>query len=50
MPAQRQQLILKTPEQQEVASIAELADSLGVSHMAVRRDIQCLEQGGSSFP
>ena len=46
IPAQRQQLILKTLEQQEVASIAELTDSLGVSHMTVRRDIQCLEQEG----
>ena len=46
IPAQRQQVILKTLEQREVASIAELTEFLGVSHMTIRRDIQCLEQEG----
>ena len=46
IPAQRQQVILKTLAQREVASIAELTASLGVSHMTVRRDIQCLEREG----
>ncbi|SBV91694.1 putative DNA-binding transcriptional regulator [uncultured delta proteobacterium] len=46
IPAQRQQTILKTLSQREVASIMELAEALGVSHMTVRRDIQSLEQQG----
>lgn len=46
IPAQRQQIILSTLARREIASIAELTASLGVSHMTVRRDIQTLEREG----
>lgn len=46
IPAQRQQIILNTLAQKDIASIAELTESLGVSHMTVRRDIQNLEHTG----
>lgn len=46
IPAQRQQIILKTLEQREVVSIAELTEALAVSHMTIRRDIVSLEQAG----
>ena len=46
IPAQRQQTILDLLAEQEIVSIAQLTDSLGVSHMTVRRDIQTLEQEG----
>ncbi len=46
IPAQRQQTILDLLARQEIVSIAELTDALGVSHMTVRRDIQTLEQDG----
>jgi Transcriptional regulators of sugar metabolism len=46
IPAERQRSILATLAGKEVASIAELTELLGVSHMTVRRDIQHLEQEG----
>lgn len=46
IPAQRQQTILDLLAEQEIVSIAQLTESLGVSHMTVRRDIQTLEQDG----
>lgn len=46
IPAQRQQKILELLTEQEIVSIAQLMNSLDVSHMTVRRDIQSLEQEG----
>lgn len=46
IPAQRQQIILSTLAKREIVSIAELTETLGVSHMTVRRDIQSLENEG----
>ena len=46
IPAQRQQKILELLTEHEIVSIAQLMESLDVSHMTVRRDIQALEQDG----
>lgn len=46
IPAERQRSILATLAKKGVASIAELTEQLGVSHMTVRRDIQLLESQG----
>lgn len=46
IPAERQQFILSSLAKRDIVSIAELVESLGVSHMTVRRDIQALESAG----
>ncbi|WP_138469952.1 DeoR/GlpR family DNA-binding transcription regulator [Poseidonocella sp. HB161398] len=46
IPAERQHFILSCLAERDVASIAELTERLGVSHMTVRRDIQTLERSG----
>ncbi|MGO1297244.1 MAG: DeoR family transcriptional regulator [Vibrio sp.] len=46
IPAERQRTIVSLLSQQEVLSISELTEQLGVSHMTVRRDIVTLESCG----
>lgn len=46
IPFERQQRILQYLKQNKVASIVELASSLDVSHMTIRRDVQKLEDDG----
>lgn len=46
IPLERQRTILRLLNQQGTATIPELVDSLGVSHMTVRRDIAALENAG----
>lgn len=46
IPAERQRTILSLLSQQEVLSISELIEQLGVSHMTIRRDIVKLEKVG----
>ncbi|PXF31789.1 DeoR family transcriptional regulator [Pokkaliibacter plantistimulans] len=46
IPAERQRKIIALLTQKEVISIAELTETLAVSHMTVRRDIQSLESQG----
>lgn len=47
IPAERQKLLLNLISQKGVISISKLVESLNVSHMTVRRDIQKLEKMGS---
>ncbi len=47
IPAERQKLILTRLRERGILSLAELVESLGVSHMTVRRDVQKLESEGS---
>ncbi len=49
IPAERQRTILALLDKQEILSIAELTQQLGVSHMTVRRDIAKLEEKGEVF-
>ncbi|MBY5990920.1 DeoR/GlpR family DNA-binding transcription regulator [Ferrimonas balearica] len=49
IPAERQRTILALLDKQEILTIAELTDRLGVSHMTVRRDIAKLEEKGQVF-
>lgn len=46
IPAERQKLLLNLISQKGIASIAQLVESLNVSHMTIRRDIQKLEEMG----
>ncbi|GEA62299.1 DeoR/GlpR family DNA-binding transcription regulator [Vibrio comitans] len=46
IPAERQRTILSLLSHQEVLSISDLTDHLGVSHMTIRRDIVKLESSG----
>ncbi|MFN1534760.1 DeoR family transcriptional regulator [Vibrio jasicida] len=46
IPAERQRTILSLLSHQEVLSISDLTDHLGVSHMTIRRDIMKLESSG----
>ena len=46
IPVERQQQILQLLAERGVISIVELTESLQVSHMTIRRDIQKLEQQG----
>ncbi|KJG57080.1 DeoR faimly transcriptional regulator [Photobacterium kishitanii] len=46
IPAERQKTILALLSKQEVISINELVEQLGVSHMTIRRDIAILEKKG----
>lgn len=46
IPAERQRRILRVLQDQGTASIAQLCELLGVSHMTVRRDIAALEELG----
>ena len=46
IPIERHQHILALLEQQGTASISELTEILGVSHMTIRRDVGKLEQEG----
>lgn len=46
IPAERQKMILAMLSKQEVISINELVERIGVSHMTIRRDIAKLEQQG----
>lgn len=46
IPAERQKLLLNLISQKGIASITQLVESLNVSHMTVRRDIQKLEEMG----
>lgn len=46
IPAERQRTILSLLSQQEVISISDLVEQLGVSHMTIRRDIATLESSG----
>ncbi|MCQ9122259.1 MULTISPECIES: DeoR/GlpR family DNA-binding transcription regulator [Rodentibacter] len=46
IPAERQKLLLNLINQKDVVSITQLAESLNVSHMTIRRDIQKLEEMG----
>ncbi|OOF59971.1 DeoR/GlpR family DNA-binding transcription regulator [Rodentibacter myodis] len=46
IPAERQKLLLNLISQKGIVSIAQLVDSLNVSHMTIRRDIQKLEEMG----
>ncbi len=46
IPAERRQLILNLLQEREFVSIAELTQSLQVSHMTIRRDLQKLEEDG----
>ncbi|GAA5194981.1 DeoR/GlpR family DNA-binding transcription regulator [Ferrimonas gelatinilytica] len=49
IPAERQRIILKMLEAQEICTINELTEKLAVSHMTVRRDIAKLEAKGRVF-
>lgn len=46
IPAERQRTILSLLSHQEVLSISDLTEHLGVSHMTIRRDIVKLESSG----
>lgn len=46
IPAERQKLLLNLISQRGFASISQLVESLNVSHMTIRRDIQKLEESG----
>lgn len=46
IPAERQKLLLNLISQKGMASISQLMESLNVSHMTIRRDIQKLEEMG----
>lgn len=46
IPAERQKLLLNLINQKDVVSITQLVESLNVSHMTIRRDIQKLEEMG----
>ncbi|MBE2894563.1 DeoR/GlpR family DNA-binding transcription regulator [Spirabiliibacterium falconis] len=46
IPAERQKQLLKIITENDVMSITDLVDLMGVSHMTVRRDIQKLESQG----
>lgn len=46
IPIERRQAILKSLQQEGIARINTLAESLKVSHMTVRRDLQKLEEEG----
>ncbi|MFA0080693.1 DeoR family transcriptional regulator [Vibrio breoganii] len=46
IPAERQKMILNLLTLQDVISISQLVEELGVSHMTIRRDIVKLEQNG----
>lgn len=46
IPAERQQFIRVALDAKGMASIADMADQLGVSQMTVRRDMQALEKEG----
>ncbi|OOF42297.1 MULTISPECIES: DeoR/GlpR family DNA-binding transcription regulator [Rodentibacter] len=46
IPAERQKLLLNLISQKGMVSIIQLAESLNVSHMTIRRDIQKLEEMG----
>ncbi|AUG98943.1 DeoR/GlpR transcriptional regulator [Prodigiosinella confusarubida] len=46
IPVERHQKILSLITERGVVSISELMETLGVSHMTVRRDVQKLEQDG----
>lgn len=46
IPAERQKLLLNLINQKGIASISQLVESLNVSHMTIRRDIQKLEETG----
>ncbi|AAU38590.1 MULTISPECIES: DeoR/GlpR family DNA-binding transcription regulator [Basfia] len=46
IPAERQKMLLNLISQQDIVSISQLVETLGVSHMTVRRDIQKLEEEG----
>ena len=47
IPAERQKLLLNLISQKGLVSISQLVESLNVSHMTIRRDIQKLEEMGS---
>ncbi|EIJ70914.1 DeoR/GlpR family DNA-binding transcription regulator [Pasteurella bettyae] len=46
IPAERQRMLLALINKQEIVSINTLVETLNVSHMTVRRDIQKLEEEG----
>lgn len=46
IPAERQKLLLNLISQKGITSISQLVESLNVSHMTIRRDIQKLEDIG----
>ncbi|MDU8924883.1 DeoR/GlpR family DNA-binding transcription regulator [Pasteurellaceae bacterium LIM206] len=46
IPAERQQALLNLISHKNIVSINTLVETLGVSHMTIRRDIQKLEQEG----
>lgn len=46
IPAERQKLLLSLIQQQGIAKITDLVETLNVSHMTIRRDIQKLEEEG----
>ncbi|TYB04088.1 DeoR/GlpR transcriptional regulator [Aggregatibacter actinomycetemcomitans] len=46
IPAERQKLLLNLINQKGIVSISKLMESLNVSHMTIRRDIQKLEEMG----
>lgn len=46
IPAERQKQLLRLISQQDIVSINQLVETLGVSHMTIRRDIQKLEEQG----
>ncbi|WP_226568472.1 DeoR/GlpR family DNA-binding transcription regulator [Mangrovibacter yixingensis] len=46
IPVERHQRILALLEQRGVVSISELTETLGVSHMTIRRDVSKLEEEG----
>ncbi|RIY33929.1 DeoR family transcriptional regulator [Psittacicella melopsittaci] len=50
IPAARQKRILELINNQQIMSIAQLVEEIGVSHMTIRRDIKALEAMGQVVP
>lgn len=50
IPAQRRERIVRFVRQEQVLSVAQLTERLGVSHMTVRRDIAALARQGRVMP
>ena len=49
IPEQRREKILRQLHRDQVLSVHQLTEMLGVSHMTVRRDIAALEQDGKAL-
>lgn len=50
IPAERQKKILEVITTQQIVSITQLVEEIGVSHMTIRRDIKALEAMGQVVP